>query len=106
MPLKTRVIAASTSPTVIAHSTVAPDSTAAFTLAGATLYDTVPVTVWNPSTQTVYLGGSSQTTASSMIGIPLTGPAFFTFNLLASDPLFAITTNATVSLTCQAGRQS
>lgn len=103
--LKTRLITASTTPVVIAHSTVAPDSTAAFCLAGATILDTVPITINNPSTQTVYLGGSSISSASSNVGIPLTA-GYMSYNLLASDPLFAVTTNATVVLTCQAGRQS
>lgn len=89
---------------VIASATVGPNSTAAFTLAGASLYDAVPIVIWNPSTQAVYLGGSSLTTVSSNLGFPLTA-ASISYNLLASDPLFVYTTAGTVVITAQAGRQ-
>lgn len=106
--LKTRQITASTTPTVVASATVARNSTAALSLLGASLYDVVPVLICSTVAQAIYLGGSSMTTASTNLGIPFVGSAsgaYFTFNLLASDPLFAMTTDATVTFTAQAGRQ-
>lgn len=109
MTLKTRVIVVSTTPTVIASSTVAAGSTAALSLSGASLYDVVPVVICSTVVQPIYLGGSSMTTATTNLGIPFAGVvtgAYFTYNLLASDPLFALTTDGTVTITAQAGRQS
>lgn len=102
--LKTVTVAATTAGGVIASATVAVTSTSALSLRGAQLYDTVPIVIFSASTQNVYLGGSSHTTAS--LGLPFAGPGYFTYNLIASDPLFAFTTNAEVSLICQGGRQS
>ena len=105
MPFKSRVISVSTTPTIIASSTIAVNSTAAISLAGAHIQDPTPLLLWNPSTQNVYLGGTSMTTASSLIGIPFPGPGHVPFNLLTSDPLAACTTDATVTLTVLGGRQ-
>lgn len=105
--LKTRQIPVGTTPVVIASATVAANDTAAMSLAGATLFDAVPIIIWSPTTVAVYLGGSSLSTVSTNLGIPLIGPAFGpTYNLLASDALWAYTTGSTNTLTVQAGRQS
>ena len=111
MPWKARTISVGTTPVVIASATVAAGDTAALTLAGASLLDTVPVVVQTTSLTPIWLGGSSMTTASTMLGMQLVAsststPNNVTFNLMASDPLFAITTGAAVVITVLGGRQS
>lgn len=105
MALNTYLITASTTPTVIASSTIATGSTAAASLVGATLYDTVPVLVRNVGAVDAWLGSSTHTTASTRGGWPLRPNGELPLNLLGSDPLFASTTNGTCDLRVLAGRQ-
>lgn len=104
--LKTRRIAVSTTPTVLASSTVAANSTAAMSLAGASITDVIPILIRSDSTQNVYLGHSDMTTVTTALGMPFAGPDYTVYHLMASDPLFAMTTNAEVTLIVQGGRQT
>lgn len=106
MPLKTRLLTIGTTPVVLASSTVAATSTAAMSLAGAFGTDTVPIVIHSATTGLILLGDVSMTTVSTARGLPFNGPGYFTYNLLPSDSLWALTTGANVDITIQAGRQT
>lgn len=92
--------------TAIAVSTVAVEIISTGTtwanLRGASLYDTVPFQMYNGSAIQVRIGGSAITSAT---GFPIASSGGFSANLMASDPVFCVTSNSTGTVTVLAGRQ-
>lgn len=91
---------------IIASATAAPNA-AVVTLSGAHIQDSTPITVFNGSSTTILLGGSTMTTVTSAgRGLPLASSASMSLNLMAGDVLFALATGTTGHfLTVFSGRQ-
>lgn len=89
--------------TSIGLSSVATAIVPSSRVAGASLYDPVPVAMFNGGGQPVYWGGSDMTTAN--IGIQVAALGTQMWQLMASDAVFGITTGGAVTVVVVYGRQ-
>lgn len=92
----------SISVSTVATALISTGTTWANTL-GARQGDETPFGMFNPSAQSVYVGGSAMTSGAP--GLPILTNQTFQAQLMGSDPVFAVTTAGTVTVTVIAGRQ-
>lgn len=98
MPFNTTALAVSTTPAAV----ISTGTTWAH-IRGGHMYDLVPLSIYNDGAVSVWIGGSSGMTSAS--GFPILSSGVFSAQLLASDPIFAVTTGSTSTLRLIAGRQ-
>lgn len=73
-------------------------------LRGASLNDPVPFTLFNDSVIRIHVGGSSAIT-SAQASMPVLSSGYLNAGLIASEPLFAVTSGSTATIRVSAGRQ-
>lgn len=97
MALHTTLIGLSTTPVEI----FSPNTTWANS-AGASLYDTTPLILYNDGSIAIRISGSSSTAAT---GLPVAAGAYYTAQMMKGDRIFGFTTASTANVIAQAGRQ-